>query len=380
MGPLAGIRVLAFEAIGPAPFAGMLLADMGADVLVLERPADTDLGLKRERRHDVMMRGKRSVTLDLKKASAKEAVFSLLDTADVLIEGFRPGVMERLGLGPDAALARNPKLVYGRMTGWGQDGPLAPRAGHDINYIALAGVLHAFGRKDEAPVPPLNLVGDFGGGGMLLGFGVACALIEAARSGRGQVVDAAMVDGAALLAAMFSGFLASGTWSETRGDNILDTGAPWYDVYETKDGKYVSIGSIEARFFEELARRMQLTNLPSQHDRSRWPEMRKIFSQAFKTRTRDQWCRVFAGSDACFAPVLSWSEARAHEQSVSRQSYVSVSGVAQPAPAPRFSRTPGGVRRPPPERGGGGAQALADWGFSKEAISGLKAKGLGTRE
>ena len=380
MGPLAGIRVLEFEAIGPAPFAGMLLADMGADVLVLERPADTDLGLKRERRHDVMMRGKRSVTLDLKKASSREVAFSLLDKADVLIEGFRPGVMERLGLGPDAALARNPKLVYGRMTGWGQDGPLAPRAGHDINYIALAGVLHAFGRKDEAPVPPLNLVGDFGGGGMLLGFGVACALIEAARSGRGQVVDAAMVDGAALLAAMFSGFLASGTWSETRGDNILDTGAPWYDVYETKDGKHVSIGSIEARFFEELARRMQLTNLPAQHDRSRWPEMRKIFSRAFKTRTRDEWCRVFDGSDACFAPVLSWSEARAHEQSVSRQSYVSVSGVAQPAPAPRFSRTPGGVRRPPPERGGGGAQALADWGFSKEAISGLKAKGLGTRE
>src|SRR3954463_3898206 len=252
MGPLAGIRVLEFEAIGPGPFAGMLLADLGADVLVVDRPAETDLGLKRERWYDVMMRGKRSVTLDLKSASAKGAALALIEKADVLIEGLRPGVMERLGLGPDAALARNPRLVYGRMTGWGQDGPLAARAGHDINYIALAGVLNAFGRKGEAPVPPLNLVGDFGGGGMLLGFGVACALLEANRSGKGQVIDAAMTDGAALLAAMFSGFLAANTWSEERGSNILDTGAPWYNVYETKDGKHVSIGAIEGRFYKEL--------------------------------------------------------------------------------------------------------------------------------
>jgi len=233
MGPLSGVRVLEFEAIGPGPFAGMLLADMGADVLVIDRPASSDLGLKRERWYDVMMRGKRSVTLDLKSPSAKTAALDLVGRADALIEGFRPGVMERLGLGPDVALARNPKLVYGRMTGWGQDGPLAPRAGHDINYIALAGVLNAFGRRGEPPVPPLNLVGDFGGGGMLLGFGVACALVEASRSGKGQVIDAAMVDGASLLAAMFSGFLASKSWSEERGTNILDTGAPWYDVYET---------------------------------------------------------------------------------------------------------------------------------------------------
>jgi len=378
MGPLDGVRVLELEAIGPAPFAGMLLADMGADVLVLERPAGTDLGLKRERRHDVMMRGKRSVTLDLK--TNKEPALALIEKADVLIEGLRPGVMERLGLGPDAALARNPRLVYGRMTGWGQDGPLAPRAGHDINYIALAGVLHAFGRKGEAPVPPLNLVGDFGGGGMLLGFGVACALLEAKRSGRGQVVDAAMIDGTALLAAMFSGMLAAGTWSETRGDNILDTGAPWYDVYETKDGKYVSIGAIEGRFYEELLSRLGLKDLPDQYDRARWPQMKEIFARTFRTKTRDEWCRVFDGSDACFAPVLSWSEAREHPQSVSRKSYLSIGKVEQPSPAPRFSRTPGAVRRAPPERGEGGLQALKDWGFAARDIDGLKQRGLGTRE
>jgi alpha-methylacyl-CoA racemase len=377
MGPLAGIKVLEFESIGPAPFAGMLLADMGADVLVIDRPAGTDLGLKRERWYDVMMRGKRSVTLDLKKEKSKEISLELITRADALIEGMRPGVMERLGLGPDAALARNPRLVYGRMTGWGQDGPLAPRAGHDINYIALAGVLHAFGRKGEAPVPPLNLIGDFGGGGMLLGFGVACALIEAARSGRGQVVDAAMVEGASLLAAMFSGFLKAGTWSETRGDNILDTGAPWYDVYETKDGKYVSIGAIEARFFEELIQRLKLGAIAPQHERARWPEMRAMFAKAFKSKTRDEWCKVFAGSDACFAPVLSWSEARRDPHNVSRKSFFELAGVEQPSPAPRFSRTPGEVRRAPPERGDGGAAALTDWGFSKDEVAKLRSLGLG---
>ena len=376
-GPLSGIRVLEFESIGPAPFAGMLLADMGADVLVVDRPATTDLGLKRERWYDVMMRGKRSVTLDLKKKDSSQAALELLARADALIEGMRPGVMERLGLGPDEALKRNPKLVYGRMTGWGQDGPLAPRAGHDINYIALAGVLHAFGRKGEAPVPPLNLVGDFGGGGMLLGFGVACALLEASRSGRGQVVDAAMVDGASLLAAMFAGFLKAGTWSEQRGENILDTGAPWYNVYETRDGKHVSIGSIESRFFDELVSRLGLRDVPPQHDRARWPEMRSLLEKAFKSKTRDEWCKVFEGSDACFAPVLSWSEARRDPHNKSRKSFVEVSGVEQPAPAPRFSRTPGAVRRAPPERGEGGAAALAEWGFDPAAVGKLKALGLG---
>jgi alpha-methylacyl-CoA racemase len=379
MGPLAGIRVLEFESIGPAPFAGMLLADMGADVLVIDRPANTDLGLKRERWYDVMMRGKRSVTLDLKKKESAEAALQLLTRADCLIEGMRPGVMERLGLGPDVALARNPKLVYGRMTGWGQDGPLAPRAGHDINYIALAGVLHAFGRKGEAPVPPLNLVGDFGGGGMLLGFGVACALLEAARSGRGQVVDAAMVEGASLLGAMFAGFLKAGSWSEARGENILDTGAPWYNVYETKDGKHISIGSIETRFYEELLQKLGVPDL-GQHDRRAWPRMKAQFEKAFRSRTRDEWCKVFEGSDACFAPVLSWSEARRDAHNVARKSFTEVADVEQPSPAPRFSRTPGAVRRAPPERGEGGRRALQDWGFEPDHITKLSKLGLGMGE
>ena len=376
MGPLSGIKVIEFEAIGPGPFAGMLLADMGADVIVIDRPTDTDLGLKRERWYDTMMRGKRSVTLDMKATTAKEVVYSIAEKADALIEGMRPGVMERLGVGPDEMLKINPKLVYGRMTGWGQDGPLAPRAGHDINYIALAGVLHAFGRKGEAPVPPLNLIGDFGGGGMLLGFGVACALIEAARSGHGQVVDAAMVEGASLLAAMFAGFLATKNWSEERGTNILDTGAPWYNVYETQDGKYVSIGSIETRFYQELLQKLGVPDL-GQHDRKRWPEMRALFEKTFKSRTRDEWCKVFEGSDACFAPVLSWAEARRDPHNRARKSFVSVKDVEQPAPAPRFSRTPGEVRRAPPERGEGARQALADWGFAPGEIETLQAKGLG---
>jgi alpha-methylacyl-CoA racemase len=378
-GPLTGVRVLEFEAIGPAPFAGMLLADMGADVLVVDRPGASDLGLKRERWTDVMLRGKRSVTLDLKQPSAAEIVFSLSEKADALIEGFRPGVMERLGLGPDAALARNPRLVYGRMTGWGQDGPLAPRAGHDINYIALAGVLNAFGRKGEAPVPPLNLVGDFGGGGMLLGFGVVCALLETRGSGRGQVIDAAMVEGASLLAAMFAGFLATQSWSEERGMNSLDTGAPWYNVYQTKDGKYVSIGAIEARFYEELLSRLNLPLMP-QHDRSGWPEMKQIFSKTFRSKTREEWCALFEGSDACFAPVLSFSEARGHPHNAARGAFLNSGNVAQPAPAPRFSRTPGAVRRAPPERGEGGGQALADWGFTSDEIRRLESRGLGMRD
>jgi alpha-methylacyl-CoA racemase len=376
MGPLAGVRVLELEAIGPAPFAGMMLADMGADVLLVDRPAAGDLGVTRERWYDVMMRGKRSVTLDLKKEQGRHAALDLISRADALIEGMRPGVMERLGLGPEETLKTNPRLVYGRMTGWGQDGPLAPRAGHDINYISLAGVLHAFGRKGESPVPPLNLVGDFGGGGMLLAFGVACALLEAQRSGKGQVIDAAMVDGAALLAAMFHGLLEAKKWTEVRGDNILDTGAPWYDVYETKDGRHVSVGAIEARFFQELLERLGLAPM-AQHDRSAWPSMRESFKRAFKTKSRDEWCAVFEGSDACFAPVLSFTEAREHDHNRSRHSYVDLAGVAQPAPAPRFSRTSGEVRREPPKRGQGGAQALADWGFSATEIKKLKTLGLG---
>jgi len=377
MGPLKGIRVLEFEAIGPAPFAGMLLADMGADVLVVDRPQSSGLGLKRERWQDVMLRGKRSVTLDMKSSRGAEAALALIARADALIEGFRPGVMERMGVGPAEALKANPRLVYGRMTGWGQEGPLAPRAGHDINYIALSGILNAIGRHGQSPVPPLNLIGDFGGGGMLLGFGVVCALLEAQRSGRGQVIDAAMIDGAALLAAMFAGFLAAGGWSEERGANILDGGAPWYDVYETADGKYVAIGAIEDKFFAELCQRLQLGDLPPQHDRARWPQMRRRLAETFKRKTRDQWCRVFEGSDACFAPVLSWSEARAHEHSRARAAYAELAKVAQPAPAPRFSRTRPELGRAPPERGEGGGEALADWGFGEREIAELRTRGVG---
>jgi len=379
MGPLAGIRVLEFEAIGPGPFCGMMLADMGADVLLLDRPDDPGLGLGRERWSDVMLRGRRSVTLDLKSKHGVEAALRLASRADALIEGFRPGVMERLGLGPEALAERNPKLVYGRMTGWGQDGPLAPRAGHDINYIALTGVLHAIGRAGGAPVPPLNLVGDFGGGGMLLAFGIACALVEARRSGRGQVVDAAMVDGASLLSSMFWGMLAAKRWSEARGENVLDTGAPWYDVYETKDAKFVAIGAIEPKFYAELLERLGIAgeSLPAQHDRGGWPQLRSRFAQRFRARTRDEWSAVFERSDACFAPVLTFSEARVHAHSAARKAFVETGRVTHPAPAPRFSRTPGAMRGEPPERGAGGGEALAEWGFSPEEIGRLASLGVG---
>ena len=379
MGPLAGVRVLEFEALGPAPFCGMMLADMGADVLLVDRPSDPGLGLERRRAFDVMLRGRRSVTLDLKSQDGVAAALLLAQRADAVIEGFRPGVMERLGLGPDVVLAANPKLVYGRMTGWGQDGPLAPRAGHDINYIALSGVLNAIGRAGSAPVPPLNLVGDFGGGGMLLAFGVACALFESRRTGRGQVVDAAMVEGSSLLAAMYSGMLHEGNWTETRGDNALDSGAPWYDVYETADGRFVAIGAIEAKFYAELLDRLGLADarLTPQHDRKGWPELRRRFAAAFRSKTRDEWCRVFEGSDACFAPVLTFSEARAHPHNRARGGYVAVGGVEQPAPAPRFSRTPGAVSRPPSERGALGREALADWGFPAAEIERLASLGVG---
>jgi len=382
MGPLAGVRVLEFEALGPGPFCGMMLADMGADVLLVDRPRDPGLGLERRRAFDVMLRGRRSVTLDLKSQDGVAAALLLAQKADALIEGSRPGVMERLGLGPDVVLAANPKVVYGRMTGWGQDGPLAPRAGHDINYIALSGVLNAIGRGGSAPVPPLNLVGDFGGGGMLLAFGIACAFVESQRTGKGQVVDAAMVEGSSLLAAMYSGMLHEGTWTEARGTNALDSGAPWYDVYETSDSRFVAIGAIEAKFYAELLDRLGLAGerLPTQHDRKGWPELRQRFAAAFRSRTRDEWCRVFEGSDACFAPVLTFSEARGHPHNLARGGYVGVGGVEQPAPAPRFSRTPGAVERPPPERGALGREALADWGFSHAEVNRLASLGVGFAE
>jgi alpha-methylacyl-CoA racemase len=379
MGPLAGVRVLEFEAIGPAPFCNMMLADMGADVLLVDRSEDSRLGFGRERWYDVMFRGRRSVTLDLKSEGGVAAALALADKADAVIEGFRPGVMERLGLGPDTLLARNPKLVYGRMTGWGQSGPLAARAGHDIDYIALSGALQAIGRAGHAPSPPLNLVGDFGGGGMLLAFGIVCALFEAQRSGEGQVVDAAMVDGASLLTTMFWGMQAAGRWSDERGANVLDSGAPWYDAYATRDGKFVAVGAIEPKFYAELLERLGLAaeTLPDQHDRSGWGALRERFAATFRTRTRDEWCRVFDGSDACFAPVLTFREAADHPHARARSAHLALGNVAQPAPAPRLSRTPGAVRSTPPERGAGGREALQDWGFSSADVERLGSLGVG---
>jgi alpha-methylacyl-CoA racemase len=376
-GPLAGVRVVEIAGIGPGPFCAMMLADMGAEVLRIDRLGPTDLGLPVEPRFSVLTRGRRSVALDLKQPAAIAAVKRLVVKADALIEGFRPGVMERLGLGPDECLTANPRLVYGRMTGWGQEGPMAPAAGHDINYIALAGVLHSIGRRGSAPVPPLNLVGDFGGGGMYLAFGVVCALLEAGRSGRGQVVDAAMVDGAASLAAAVFGLRAKGMWNDERGDNILDSGAPWYDVYETQDGKYVAIGSIEGRFYGELLRLTGLTGeaLPPQWEKARWGELRARLTEVFKQKTRDEWCRIMEGSDVCFAPVLSMTEAPAHPHNRARGTFVEVDGVPQPGPAPRFSRTPGAIGRPPAAPGQHTEEALRDWGFSADELADLRKSG-----
>ncbi|OGK88303.1 MAG: carnitine dehydratase [Candidatus Rokubacteria bacterium GWC2_70_16] len=376
-GPLAGIKVVEIAGIGPGPFCAMMLSDMGAEVLRVDRTAKADIGFAGDPRKSLLNRGRRSVAIDLKHPAAIAAVKRLVAGADALIEGFRPGVMERLGLGPDECLAVNPRLVYGRMTGWGQDGPMAHAAGHDINYIALSGVLHAIGRRGGPPVPPLNLVGDFGGGGMYLAFGLLCALLEAARSGRGQVVDAAMVDGSASLATAIFGLRALGAWSEERGDNVLDSGAPWYDVYETKDGKYVAIGSLEKRFYGELMRLTGLAddNLPKQWDRTQWPELRSRLAATFKSKTREEWRAIMEGSDVCFAPVLSYSEALQHPHNRARGTFVEVDGIEQPAPAPRFSRTPAAIQRPPARPGEHTEEALGDWGFSAADIAALRTAG-----
>lgn len=368
-GPLTGLKVIEMPAIGPVPFCGMLLADLGADVLRIDREGDVDLGLPMEPKYELLGRGKRSLALDLKSPQAIALMHDLIGQADVLIEGFRPGVMERLGLGPDVAQAQNPKLVYGRMTGWGQQGPLAMAAGHDINYIALTGALHAIGHKDGRPVPPLNLVGDFGGGSLYLAMGILAALYERQQSGQGQVIDAAMVDGAASLMTMFFGMKGAGMWSDTRGANMLDSGAPWYDTYECADGKHVAIGSIEGKFYAELVQKLGLdpVTLPKQHDRKRWPSLRAAIAATFRTKTRAEWCAIMEGSDICFAPVLGLDEAPQHAHMAARETFVAPDGVTQPAPAPRFSRTPGAIRRKPPQRGEGGAQALADWGVAKKA-------------
>jgi alpha-methylacyl-CoA racemase len=379
MGPLSGYRIIEMAGIGPAPFAAMLLADMGAEVIRVDRREVVDLGLPgRAVKFDVLHRGRRSIAVDAKSQAGREVVKRLAAKADAIIEGFRPGVMERLGLGPDTLLALNPRLVFGRMTGFGQDGPLADAAGHDIDYIALAGVLHAIGRKGEAPVPPLNLVGDFGGGGMFLAFGVVCALLEAQRSGKGQVVDAAMVDGSATLMALMLGMYAQGLWKDERGVNVLDTGAPWYDTYQTKDGKWLAVGAIERRFYEAFVERLglSLAELPKQHDRAGWPELKRRFAETIAAKTRDEWETIFAGSDACVAPVLALGEVASHPHNAARGTFVTRDGVLQPAPAPRFSRTMPEMGTPPRPVGADTEVVLADFGFSEDEIARLKAAGI----
>jgi len=368
-GPLSGVKVLEFAGIGPGPFCGMLLADMGAEVIRIDRK-----GGRGGSKFDISSRGKKSIALDLKKPEAIETCLKLIEGADILQEGFRPGVMERLGLGPDVALARNPKLVYGRMTGWGQTGMLAQAAGHDINYISLTGALHAIGRKGEKPVPPLNLVGDFGGGALYLAMGMLAALVEAQRSGKGQVVDTAMTDGATSLMTMFYGFTASGMWKEEKASNMLDGGAHFYDTYETKDGKYISIGSIEPQFYAILREKAGLTEdiWSQQMDQSKWPEMKDKIAAVFKTKTRDEWCAIMENTDICFAPVLSISEAKDHQHNKDRQTIVEIDGVAQPNVAPRFSRTESKINGPIPNVGQQNDEILKSFGFSDAAIDGLK--------
>ncbi|MCZ2820263.1 CaiB/BaiF CoA-transferase family protein [Modestobacter sp. VKM Ac-2977] len=361
-GPLAGLRVVELTGLGPAPFAAMLLADLGADVLRIDRPGAHPPTPSAE--HDLLARGRRSVAVDLKDPGGAELVRRLAERADVLLEGFRPGVTERLGIGPQECLARNPRLVYGRMTGWGQDGPLATTAGHDVGYIAVTGVLHAIGRAGGPPQVPLNLVGDFGGGAMYLVVGVLAALLEARGSGRGQVVDAAIVDGTAHLATMIVGMLAGGVWQDTRGVNLLDSGVPWYDVYETADGRHLAVGALEPQFHAEFVDRLGLAGRVPDRAGADPEELRGLFADAIGRRTRDEWAEVFAGTDACVAPVLSFAEARDHPQLAARQTYVERDGVVQPAPAPRFSRTPATLDRPPSRAGEHTRAALSDWGIT----------------
>ena len=378
-GPLSGYRIIEIAGIGPGPFAAMMLADMGAEVIRVER-AQSVRGQAPDGAHwDVLLRGRRNVAIDLKNPDGVEALLSLVEHADALIEGFRPGVMERLGIGPDVCVARNPKLVFGRMTGWGQDGPYAASAGHDINYISLAGALAHFSRAGEAPVPPLNMVGDFGGGGMFLAYGVVCALLEAQKSGKGQVVDSAMIDGSAVLMSMFWAMKNIGMFDENKpGTNLLDTGAHFYDVFECSDGKYVSIGSIEPQFYALLLEKTGLADDPAfakQMDASHWPALKIKLADVMRTKTSAQWCKIMEGTDVCFAPVLTMSEAAKHPHNVARQTFIEVDGVMQPAPAPRFSRTATALPTAPAHAGQHSRAVLADWGFDADRISALIASG-----
>ena len=378
MGPLHGLRVVELASIGPGPMCAMLLADLGADVIRIDRLEPSGLGVPMQARFDVNGRSRRSAALDLKSAAGVDAALRIVDRADVLIEGFRPGVAERLGLGPTDCHARNPRLVYGRMTGFGQTGPLAQAAGHDLNYIALTGALDAIGPAGGAPLPPLNLVGDYGGGALYLAFGLMAALFERQTSGRGQVVDAAMVDGAASLMSMFHGLLAAGGWSGPRGGNLLDGGAPFYGVYETADGQHVSIGSLEPKFYVEMVRRLGLDEkfLRLQGDVSQWPALRQAIAAAVRERTRDEWSALLEGTDVCFAPVLKLAEAHRHPHAVARGTYVEVAGVVQPGPAPRFDRSVPGHPRPAPETGAHTAEVLAECGFTEDDIATLRSAGV----
>lgn len=374
MGVLDGVRIVEMAGIGPAPFCGMLLADMGADVLRVDRLAASDLGVETPTHLDLLNRSKRSVAVDLKSAAGLATVKQLIAGADVLIEGFRPGVMEKLGLGPAVCLQVNPRLVFGRMTGWGQTGPLSQTAGHDINYIAITGVLDAIGRRGQPPSIPLNLVGDFAGGSLYLAMGVLAAVIQARSSGHGQVVDAAIVDGVTNLLTMQRAFDQMKVWPTERGRGFLSGGAPFYDVYETQDGRYISIGSVEPKFYRELLSLIGLADeaLPKQDDQRGWDTLRERFAAVFKTRTRAQWCEVFEGSDACFAPVLDMDEAVTHPHNVARELFTEVQGVLNPQPAPRFSRTPSGISRPPSKTGADADEALADWGFTTDQVAALR--------
>jgi alpha-methylacyl-CoA racemase len=373
MGPLQGITIIEIAGIGPGPFAAMSLADMGADVVRVERPGGGLFAARQDTRLDLLNRGKRCIGIDLKTPEGVDTVLALVERADALLEGNRPGVMERLGLGPDVCLARNPKLVYGRMTGWGQDGPLAGDVGHDLNYVALSGALHAMGRRGEKPAIPLNLVGDFGGGGLMLAYGMVCALLEARGSGQGQVVDAAMVDGAATLMASTYAAYQVGFWSDERGTNVLDSGAHFYEVYETADGKYISIASVEPQFYAALMTQLgdEVEGMDNQWDMDNWPEYKARLADLFRRRSRDEWDAIFEHADICYAPVLSLAEVRHHPHHRARGTYLDDGKIWQPAPAPRFSRTPGEIRRPPAEIGAHSREILEQFGFTPARIDAL---------